>query len=258
MRDCNRHNNGVLRGTEIFRRTFSVLAKFNHDKRHFGVPYIDGAYWSLLVELKFYLLVFLLVIAKQLCFAIWYLAGWLGISIAFRFVHIPGLNFFLFPDYSHYFISGALFFLISRDGPCQLKLAMILAAYVLAIFSALDVGANFATSFSEDFRAWILIVLITTFYAIFACISISRTSPFSAMRFATLGAMTYPFYLIHQNTGYILFQNLSETTNDVVLLCVAIAGALSVSWLINMAIEVRYGKRFKGALEGAAVRLGLT
>jgi peptidoglycan/LPS O-acetylase OafA/YrhL len=42
---------------------------------YFGVRHVDGVYWSLLVELKFYFIIFLLIVFKQLRHIRFYLYG---------------------------------------------------------------------------------------------------------------------------------------------------------------------------------------
>jgi peptidoglycan/LPS O-acetylase OafA/YrhL len=46
----------------------------------FGVPYVDGVYWTLLVELKFYILIFLILVTGTMKRIEMWLAIWLAVA----------------------------------------------------------------------------------------------------------------------------------------------------------------------------------
>jgi peptidoglycan/LPS O-acetylase OafA/YrhL len=55
----------------------------------FGVTSLDGVYWTLLIELKFYFLVWILVLLRQIRRVFHFLAGWLVLSVMLHLLHAP-------------------------------------------------------------------------------------------------------------------------------------------------------------------------
>jgi len=76
----------------------------------FHVKYIDGVYWTLLMEIKFYLLIGLLVAFSQINNIKRYLWFWLLLSLVNYYVELPRIvTFFFIPEYAPYFIGGQCF-----------------------------------------------------------------------------------------------------------------------------------------------------
>src|SRR5206468_3685581 len=93
---------------------------------YFGIRDISGVYWSLAVELKFYLLIFLVLALRQIRRLGVLLGCWLAVSIWLSGREPHGVaNFFLFPEWSSYFIAGAMLFLIHLEGPSAYKLMVV-------------------------------------------------------------------------------------------------------------------------------------
>ena len=94
-----------------------------------GIEAIDGVYWSLAVEMKFYLLVFLLVALGQMGRVKYCLGIWLALAIGLLNHHLPLVSGLLIGEYAGCFIAGATFlpdcqrgqqFLQDRIAPGQL------------------------------------------------------------------------------------------------------------------------------------------
>jgi peptidoglycan/LPS O-acetylase OafA/YrhL len=215
----------------------------------FGVRHVDGVYWSLLVELKFYFIIFLLIVFKQLRHIRFYLYGWLALSFFNYFHPLSGaLAFFLIFDWSAYFIAGAAFYLVRSDGPSLDKYALILLAYILSILHALAGIPGAAEQFNTDLSAPVLISVITCFYLIFLLISARKLHFANKPYFSILGALTYPLYLVHQNIGFIIFNHFSSETYKYLTLPLTIATSLLLAYLINKHIERRYSGSLKQLL----------
>lgn len=215
----------------------------------FGVKSVDGVYWSLLVEIKFYFLIFLLIIFKQIPFIKYYLYGWLAVSFYNFFYPLSGAAaFFLIPDWSAYFIAGAAFYLIRSQGPSIDKYLLILLSYILSIMHALAGIPGAIEHFQSDFSAPVLVSIITSFYVIFLLISARKLHVVNKPYFTILGALTYPLYLVHQNIGFIIFNHFDSEAYKYFTLSLTMVLSLTLAYLINKHIEVRYGGSFKQLL----------
>lgn len=91
----------------------------------FGLRSIDGAYWSLQVELRFYVLVAIVLLMGKIHRAQTLLWVWLAgtvLVLAFPFIKLHNL---LVVDYSGFFIAGAAFFLVWLHGMSLERAALL-------------------------------------------------------------------------------------------------------------------------------------
>lgn len=212
----------------------------------FYVPYIDGVYWTLLVEIKFYFLVALLLLfrlMRGLVYALsaWLLYAWLAPSQGFA----EKLNFFLIPEWAAYFISGALFYLIYKEGPSLAKVLALIGAYGLAISNANHSLHQLNSIYAATLNPYCVSLIISVFYLVMAMIAFRKGAQINQQSFLYLGALTYPLYLIHQNLGYMVFNYFADQTNRYVLLMATIALVLGLSYLIHLWVEKKFTRWFR-------------
>ena len=240
----------LLFGEGIFKIGLTqYLANLTMIHGYFDVKHVDGVYWSLLIELKFYFLVFLLIISNQLRHIRIYLFLWLAAGYYNYFLPMSGAPaFFLIPDWAAYFISGASFYLIRSEGPSIDKYLLIFLAYLLAILIAVSEIPAAEAHFNTEFSTTTLVAIISSFYLVFLLIASRKLHFVNKPYFTILGALTYPLYLVHQNIGFIIFNHFDNDTYKYLTLTVAIATALSLAYLINTYVEKRYSGRLKQLL----------
>src|SRR5690349_19102612 len=96
-----------------------------------GIRDVSGVYWTLEVELQFYFLIFLVLLIGQIRRLGALLGMWLFASMVLGLREPRGItHFFLFPEWSSYFIAGAMLFLIHREGPSAYKLSVVGGCYI--------------------------------------------------------------------------------------------------------------------------------
>jgi peptidoglycan/LPS O-acetylase OafA/YrhL len=228
------------------------LANLTMVHGYFDVRHVDGVYWSLLIELKFYFLIFVLIIFKQIKHITIYLYPWLFISFIHHFYPLSGAAaFFLIPDWAAYFIAGAAFYLIRLQGHSVNKYVLIVASYILACLNAVDGVPNANTHFNAEFSATTIVFIISCFYLIFLLISAKKTHWINKPHFTFIGALTYPLYLIHQNIGFIIFNHFNSEHFKYLILFLTISLVLTLSLLINIYIERKYSTKLKSFLNNA-------
>ena len=252
----------------------------------FGIGDVSGVYWTLAVELQFYFLIFLLLAAGQVRRIAYFLGLWLFASIVISLRPPHGIaHFFLIPEWSSYFIAGAMLFLIHREGPTAYKLAVIGACFVLSVAYAVG-WLPFATGKLENgFSASTIASVLAVAYAAFLVIALrprgkavmpcatSRRSllisqkgegrggrqpivhnPHVLFTFDTaslikiLGLITYPLYLLHQDLGLILMRAAPSSLNRLVLLSTVVMAIMLLSWFVHIGPEKWLTVRLKSLL----------
>jgi peptidoglycan/LPS O-acetylase OafA/YrhL len=223
--------------------TFTVVSLFGLPEREFSfqtalvnltmlheflrVPHVDTVYWTLTIELTFYVLMFLLASARLLPKVIPLFivlvalqtvaelaAQELGLAFLSRLASRPHLQFFAL---------GVLAYKQTR-GPVPLPSALALVAVSLA--HEVLVG-------SESPVPVFGVVLAVTY-------ALSR----GALRWLTwrpllfMGFISYPFYLVHQNIGYVIIRRLEALGwRPEAAIAVAFAAGLVLATLITYRVE---------------------
>jgi len=200
--------------------------------KFFGAGYIDGAYWTLEIELIFYAVVFGLLIVGQLrhivfalCFlslitsaAYWW--DWRDASLGTPFAPFVFRALFLAMDgKAHLFLIGVLAFLI-RQGRWTPK-------YLLSI----PIVAAGATA-DTRIPGFTLFAVVTVFAMALLCDPHVKVPRWLLL----LGAVSYPLYLLHFQIGKAVFVCMEGSTIAPTLLLLAtgstiIAASYAVVWI---------------------------
>ena len=198
-----------------------------------GVRSVDAVYWSLFVEIKFYFLIFLTLLFGQIHRIKPLLTLWLAAYLVNSFWPIKVLSFFLIPDFAPYFIAGAFFFLIHKEGVSLFKLAMVSVCFVVAGFEALPGLDEMAVKYSTPMSKTVSWAALGAFFVVFFLVATGRSRRWASPRFVLLGALTYPLYLIHQNIGYALLNRGYGKVNTHVLMWGVTALMLLVAYAVT-------------------------
>jgi peptidoglycan/LPS O-acetylase OafA/YrhL len=213
-----------------------------------GIRDVSGVYWTLEVELQFYFLIFLVLLIGQICRLGALLGVWLFASIVLSLRPPHGIaHFFLFPEWSSYFIAGAMLFLIHREGPSRYKLSVVAGCYLLSTAYAikwLPLGNKLEAGFSAPVIASFLAVA----YAVFIFIALRQRTGGGSNPFYILGLITYPLYLLHQDLGFILLRAAPSALNKIMLLCAVIVAMIVLSWLVHVGPEKWMASNLKSVL----------
>ncbi|MEK6705815.1 MAG: acyltransferase [Candidatus Poribacteria bacterium] len=205
---------------------------------YFNIKHIDDVYWSLLVELRFYFLIFIIIAANKLKYIDYILGAWLAITIITLTFGIPRIvQALLFPTWSPYFIAGAMFYLIRKEGISAYKIMVIAISYLLSIKCALFRVQFVEKYFRTDFSEFAIACTIFVFFITFLLMSIGKTAWLSNKKLLTIGALTYPLYLIHGNIGFMIFNRYQDAANKYFILTSTIVCVLILSYTVNKYIE---------------------
>lgn len=213
-----------------------------------GVEPIDGVYWSLFAEIKFYLMISILLGLKKIEKIETYLVGWLLISAVAELLAFEKLRSILITDYAAYFIAGATFYIVWNKGLTKTRALLLAGALALASYTAIVWGELLETKYTTDYNPLIIGSVIILFFMTFFMIITNKTAALGALNWTALGALTYPLYLLHQMIGFMIFNIAYPAVNPHVLLWGTITLMIGASYFIHKKIEVPIASRFKKAL----------
>jgi peptidoglycan/LPS O-acetylase OafA/YrhL len=221
---------------------------------YLGENKIDGVYWTLVVELKFYVCVFALIITGLIGQYRWWLPAWLLAACTFRFFHQPFfMGWFISPEYSAYFISGILFYLIRRDGPRPFHFVLLAPALALACLNAYSVIDNFSgqiTTFDRVLAA----LIVCAIHLVFLLIALRRLTLRSSAFVLTLGGLTYPIYLLHNRLGKSVYDAAAGYVAPLLLVVGVTALVLALAWVVHVYLERGIADPLKRSLFAAHAR----
>ena len=224
------------------------LANLTMLNDYLGIKNIDGVYWTLQAELKFYFCIFLLLVFGLFPKHKFWLTAWLMLATLYTFTREPFFFPWLInPNYSAFFISGITFFLIYKEGKSSYNFIILAASSALCLYHAHHQAKEFmALATSAD--AWIAVACIAIFHAIFLLIATRKLTLKQAPIYAVLGGITYPLYLIHNRAGKALLDHYPLVENQLIMITIAIVGALAISYVIFQFIEPLLTRRLKAVL----------
>lgn len=169
-----------------------------------GGPYVDGSYWSITIELRFYLYVFLILLVLHDTSRIRLVAvAWLAASyLSMFFYQVTILRILTLSPHSAFFILGIVIYrwLILDDR--RFMWAMLVPGLILAgwqgfvDFQHIDILAGGNTT------KWVAVLIgVLPFILVRAFAFGIKSRRWSALA-RDAGAVSYPLYLLHQAMGY--------------------------------------------------------
>ena len=213
--------------------------------------FVDGVYWTLMIEVKFYLAVAVLIaIGSQRYFNALFKAWPVLMLIAFA-VGKGGWsdpergNWTLLGGYYAYFASGALFAILRERGSLWGYGALAIST-ALGVRFALAMAAVHGTPTEVGVTA----VIICSFTLMFFVINWSADGRIATLPAAgLLGALTYPLYLVHAHIGYMLLSRFGSTQYRFASYAATIAFVFLLAWLIHEIVEVRWAAFWRSCFE---------
>ncbi|MEU8586875.1 acyltransferase [Streptomyces sp. NPDC048664] len=240
----------VIPGGASRPRWSDVLTNLTMLQEAFGVEHVDGAYWSLFAELRFYLLFAVvawwgLTYRRVLLFA----CVWAAASVLYARAPVDDpIRVLIMPDDSWYFIAGIALYLMHRFRPNLMLWGVVLLCFCSSLPFALNTWKNTATYMGHAVPSWPVVLIIAASFGVMALVA---TKDLSFIRWRWLsyaGALTYPLYLLHQVIGRELFSLLDGRMPTYALLALVVTGMLAAAWLVHRFVERPLGRRLKHGL----------
>ncbi|WNI17151.1 acyltransferase family protein [Actinacidiphila sp. ITFR-21] len=217
------------------------------------IPNVDGVYWTLWSELRFYL-IFLVVVAAGLTYrkVVVFCCVWGALAMLAPVSGLPFLVLLADPDGAWYFIAGLALFLMYRFGQDLLLWGILALSWLMAQD---EIGRRIDQV--EHVSSWRGALTVYTLFILFmVCVALGYTDRFQWKWLITAGSLTYPFYLIHYTAGTIAIHHLRDRADPRVLVAGLIVGGLVLSYLIHRLVERPVSKLLKRGLTNAFAHLG--
>jgi len=210
-----------LDGLEV--STVDAIIGLSMVQQIFKVPPVDRSYWTLIPEFFFYISIFLLAITHQIKNINLY--GIILLCLSFVHIHLYhikylGLLFNL--DYICYFFAGIVFYQIKTGKKSIIYWILISLCCFVAISSKDDPA---------------LIIAIILIYLIFSLFSIGRLDFLTWKPLLLLGNISYAWYLLHQNIGYVIINLLKPYFSSMLIIIPPILITLGIAILVTYWIE---------------------
>lgn len=205
----------------------------------FYAPLINLAYWSLVVEAKFYLLIAMLLLCGwlhriELVMWIWLAAT--AFSTSFLMRHL------IMAPYAAFFVGGCACFLL-RQKPTWDRWALLFAAWAVAMNeTVLEVARQ-----NHVPDTWTACILVTAFFLVILAVSQKWLVLPEWKGIALLGAISYPIYLLHQRIAI----EMGWTTDNPALLLLAFAWIVILSWVVHRWGELPLQRWMRAKLRNA-------
>lgn len=194
-----------------------------------GVDHVDGVYWSLAVEMTFYIMAGLAIFFCLRKHVFKLVVGWLIISILLQVLIIAFdgsiiaklLSFYSIVSYSHLFIAGIMFYLIREKA--EVKYYLVLAGCLISQFAFNDLISS---------------VITISFFAVFYFMIHDKMKFLNTRLLTFLGAISYSWYLIHQNLGYIVLDYIEGIgLVHEVFLVIPLLGSIVLATILTYYVE---------------------
>ncbi|WP_191630096.1 acyltransferase family protein, partial [Pseudomonas fluorescens] len=156
----------------------------------FQQPSIDGAYWSIFVEIRFYVLVAIILLFKQAKYAEYFMLAWLIYTAKSLFFGEGRLSIYFISEYAPYFIAGASLFLVRKKGLSKLRVATISGAFLLSLNQALTQAHLITPIFKSEVNPLVVTITIVCFFIAMTLSALRKTGGIGRRNWSTIGALT--------------------------------------------------------------------
>ncbi|MFC9144637.1 acyltransferase family protein [Streptomyces bacillaris] len=218
-----------------------------------GADRVLGVCWTLWAEVRFYALFALCVVLPGvnrrrvvLFCAVWTLAAALA-----QASDEPFLDVLLMPQYAPYFIGGIGLYLVHRDRRDALAWGIVGVSWLLGQHHAVAELWRPDSPDAFSYRSSAVIILIVTVgFAAVAAVALGALNRIDWPWLTVAGALTYPFYLVHEHLGWVvvgwLHRGLGVPSWATFLL--TLAAMLALAWLLHRFVEQRFTPLLRNAL----------
>nr|WP_276515396.1 acyltransferase [Actinomadura coerulea] len=199
-----------------------------------GLRNVDAVYWTLWVELHFYVLAAVLAgigITYRSCLV--FMAAWMLGGVFADEADNRILQVMLVPTWSCYFIAGMALYMIHRFGPTLLLWGYVAASYLIA----LRWGAWRAEHVFGGADETVVGAVITGIFAVMILVATGRLSRLRRRGMSVLGALTYPLYLVHSQLALPLLDAVYPGLDRWTALAVVIGTSLLAAYAVHRLVE---------------------
>jgi peptidoglycan/LPS O-acetylase OafA/YrhL len=154
------------------------------------------------------------------------------------------------PQYAPYFIAGVTFFLMWRFGSTMLLWALIGVSFLVAQSQLAPDPAAFP-EIGWAYPRWPMFAALVLFFGLMTLVALHKLDWIRWKPMATLGALTYPLYLLHQDIGFTMISYLHQHLSFWPTLGLAGAGILLLCYLVQRFVEPPVARLLKNGFKNS-------
>ncbi|WLQ64565.1 acyltransferase family protein [Streptomyces glycanivorans] len=238
-----------------------LLVNFTMLQQPMGVDRVLGVCWTLWVEMRFYLLFAVFVVWRGVTYrrVVVFCIGWIFASVFARVVQSPLTDVLVMRDHAPYFIGGLALYLIHRYGSDLLLWGIVLTSWLLG--QRYSVTALWHPGMEGDFvrSPYVIQAIVTLAFVAVAAVATGRLGWANWRWLTVAGALTYPFYLLHEHLGWFAIRIMNRALHlpPQVTVVAAVASMLVLAYLLHRFVEKPFGPRLKRAMAAQAAKVRL-
>ena len=165
----------------------------------FNTDPLDGTYWTLFIEMKFYLVIFILLLFKKfkdiepLAILLSVVMLFVPLVVDSEITWIPN------------FIAGVIFYKIYIKGLTNWRIFALCNTLLASLIFTFRRIPYLSEGYGVPFNPTTIAIYMLSFYIVFLFISLNILKIPNNKYVNILGLLTYPVYLLHHQIGKILF-----------------------------------------------------
>ncbi|ATL30011.1 acyltransferase family protein [Streptomyces formicae] len=218
-----------------------------------GADRVLGVCWTLWAELRFYALFALCVVMPGATRArvVLFCAGWTLAAAIAEAANEPLLDLVLMPEYAPFFIGGIGIYLLHRDRRDVTAWGIVGVSWLIGQHYAVD---RLWHAPNPDFFSYrsssVIIAIVTAGFAAVLLIALGYLHRADWRWLTVAGALTYPFYLVHEHLGWVTVAALHRKLGlpSYATFALTIAAMLLLAWLLHRLVEQRLTPLIRTAL----------
>jgi peptidoglycan/LPS O-acetylase OafA/YrhL len=218
-----------------------------------GVDRVLGVCWTLWAEVRFYALFALCVVlpgaSRQR--VIMFCACWTLAAVIAQNANEPLLDIVLMPEYAPFFIGGIGLYLVHRDRRDAYAWGIVAVSWLIGQHFAVRSLWHAADAGGFSYRSSLGIMLVVTFgFVAVAAIALGWLNWANWRWLTVAGALTYPFYLVHEHLGWVVIHALHRGLGlpSAETFALTVASMLLLAWLLNRYVEKPLTPRLRALL----------
>ncbi|MGW1073543.1 acyltransferase family protein [Streptomyces sp. NPDC002537] len=220
-----------------------------------GAQRVLGVCWTLWAELRFYALFALFVVLPGATRrrVVMFCAVWTLATVVTTASHVELLRVVVMPEYSAFFIGGVGLYLIHRFGHDALSWGIVGVSFLVGQHYAVTGLWHPPNPHYFSYRSpYAIIAVLALGYAAVALIALGRAGWANWPWLTVAGALTYPFYLVHEHLGWVTIAALHRKLGipSYATFALTILLMLCLAWLLHRCVERRLTPALRRALSG--------
>ncbi|MFH9061975.1 acyltransferase family protein [Streptomyces coeruleorubidus] len=221
-----------------------------------GVDRVLGVCWTLWAEVRFYALFALCVVlpGANRRRVVMFCAGWMLATVVAQNANMPLLDIVVMPEYAPFFIGGVGLYLVHLDRRDAYGWGIVAVSWLIGQHFAVQSLWHAPDAGGFSYRSSIGIVLVVTFgFVAVAAIALGWLRWANWRWLTVAGALTYPFYLVHEHLGWVVIHALHRGLGlpSAATFSLTVASMLLLAWLLNQYVEKPLTPRLRALLAKA-------